>query len=466
MLGLVLAYVSLDSLTAWIPLRLPANSPPSINGAVLAFSLALTVVTSVLFGAIPALKLSRPRSNLSSLLAAGGRTGGGHLSRRAGQRLIGVEVALALVLLAGAGLVVKSFAKLMSVDLGFDSGQVLALEVEPLDQTPAVRDVYYRGLVQAIRGMPDVAAAGALSQLALTGGSSYGQLNTDSGTSIFGPMRPVLPGYFEALGVQPRVGRLPQDADVAAGGAAVVNTMLADQFFGGAAVGHALVVGEPPHARTLRIVGMVADLKLGGPRSRVEPTAFLTPDPKDDDEGPLTSMAILIRPREGVSISLDRLKQVADAIGPRVLVGRLRPLSEILGQSVAAPRHRMLLLALLGGFGLLLTLVGIFSMTAYAVSRRTREIGVRIAFGARAGDVVLTIVRDAIWPVAIGLALGLAGAYYGTRVIASFLYETTPHDPATLAAVVVVLGVAAVLAAWLPARRAATVDPVLALRAE
>jgi ABC-type antimicrobial peptide transport system permease subunit len=149
-----------------------------------------------------------------------------------------------------------------------------------------------------------------------------------------------------------------------------------------------------------------------------------------------------------------------------VLMGRVRPASAVISQQVARPRHRMLLLTLLGAFGLVLTLVGIFSMTAYAVARRTREIGVRVAFGARPWQVVGVMIRDAAWPVALGLIAGLAGTYYATGMIRSFLFQTTPHDPATLTAVVVVLGAAACLAAWLPARRAATVDPLSALRAE
>jgi FtsX-like permease family protein len=153
-------------------------------------------------------------------------------------------------------------------------------------------------------------------------------------------------------------------------------------------------------------------------------------------------------------------------VGPRVLVGRATPAAELLRQPVAAPRDRMLLLTMLGVFGLLLTLVGIFSMTAYAVARRTREIGVRMAFGARPVQVVGVMIKDAVWPAAFGLAAGLGGTYYATRLISSFLFQTTRYDPVTLVAVVAVLAAAACLAAWLPARRAASVDPVAALRAE
>jgi ABC-type antimicrobial peptide transport system permease subunit len=133
---------------------------------------------------------------------------------------------------------------------------------------------------------------------------------------------------------------------------------------------------------------------------------------------------------------------------------------------VVTPRRRTLLLGLLGGLGMLLTLVGVFSMTAYAVARRTQEIGVRMAFGAAPVDVVRTMVRDAAWPAFLGLAVGIAAAFYATRIIASFLFETTAHDPATFAAAAGLMGVAALVAAWVPARRAARVDPVIALRAE
>ncbi len=135
-------------------------------------------------------------------------------------------------------------------------------------------------------------------------------------------------------------------------------------------------------------------------------------------------------------LSIERLKAAAESMGPRVLVGDIKPAAALLSQQIMKPRHRMLLLTLLGVFGLLLTLVGIFSMTAYAVARRTREIGVRVAFGARPAQVVSVIIADAVWPVAFGLVAGLAGAYYAARIITSFLFETTPHDATTLLLVV------------------------------
>jgi predicted permease len=461
--GVLLAYASLDSLVALIPLSLPANSPVAINATVLAFALGLTVVTALLFGLVPALKLSRAPKMFSSMLAVGGRSGA-PLSRRAGQWLIAIEVTLALVLITGSGLILRSFARLVSVDLGFDAANVLTLEVEPLDQSAALRREYYASLADALRRLPEVAAAGAIDHLGLTGGGVYGFPKADTGAQVAGPQRTVLPGYFEAIGVRPLAGRLFEEADRANGEAVVVNASASQQYFAGSAIGHTLLSGGK-HPRQWRIVGVVPNVRHGGPQARVGPEMYVLPDPGAPETSSVT-LAMVMRLHDRASLPVDRLKQIAETLGPRVLVGQARPAAALVSQQVAKPRHRMLLITLLGAFGLLLTLIGIFSMTAYAVARRTREIGVRVAFGARPAQIVGVMIRDAVWPVVFGLAAGLAGTYYATRLIRSFLFQTAPHDPATLVAVVALVGAAASLAAWLPARRAASVDPLTALRAE
>ena len=461
--GVVLAYVALDSLVALVPLSLPPNSPVVINGTVLAFALGLTMVTALMFGLVPALKLSRAPMTMSTRLAVGGR-GGAPLSRRAGQWLIGVEVALALVLMTGSGLILRSFAKLLSVDLGFDTANVQTLEVEPLDQAAAIRRDYYVSLAGELRRQPGVLSAGAMDRLALEGGGSYSFPTADTGVGVEGPQRMVLPGYLEAVGVRPLAGRLLEDADVATGEAVVVNDILSRQYFSGAALGHTLETrGKTP--RHWRVVGVVPNIRHSGPLGRVEPQMYVLPDPRAASPSSM-QLAMVMRLRDGASLPLDRLKPIAEGVGPRVIVGRARPAGALIGQQVKRPRQRMVLLTLLGGFGLALTLVGIFSTTAYAVARRTREIGVRMAFGARPAQVIGAMMRDVAWPLALGLAAGLGGTWYATRVIRSFLFQTAPHDPATLAAVVALLGAAAFVAAWLPARRATSVDPLSALRAE
>ena len=222
--GVLLAYASLDSLVALVPLSLPANSPVAINATVLGFALGLTVVTALLFGLVPALKLSRAPKMISTMLAVGGR-GGAPLSKRAGQCLIGIEVALALVLMTGAGLILRSFARLVSVDLGFKVENVLTVEVEPLDPSAAVRREYYASLTAALRQLPEVASAGAIDQLALGGGSSYSSTTADTGAQFDGPTRTVLPGYFEAMDVRAIAGRLLEDADGVTGEAVLINAI-------------------------------------------------------------------------------------------------------------------------------------------------------------------------------------------------------------------------------------------------
>ena len=461
--GVLLAYASLDSLVALIPLELPANSPVTINATVLTFALGLTIVTALLFGLVPALKLSRAPKMISSMLAVSGR-GGAPLSKRAGQCLIGIEVALALVLMTGAGLILRSFARLVAVDLGFNVANVLTVEVEPLDQSAAVRREYYAALSAALRELPEVAAAGAIDELALDGGSSYSSTTADTGAQFDGPTRTVLPGYFEAMDVRAIAGRLLEDADRVTGEAVLINAIASNQYFGGNAVGHTLrSAGRSP--RQMRVVGVVPTMRLNGPRGRIRPELYALPHANDFDARSLR-LAVVMRLEDRASLPIERLKQTAESIGPRVLVGRARPGADVIGQHVTLARNRTLLLSMLGVFGLLLTLVGIFSMTAYAVARRTREVGVRVAFGARPAQVVGVMIRDALWPVAFGLVAGLAGAYYAARVITTFLFQTAPHDPLTLVSVVALLAAAAALAAWLPARRAASIDPVAALRAD
>jgi len=456
LVGLILAWTSLDALVAIIPMSLPSNSPATLNLPVLGFAAILSVVSSVVVGLVPALRISRAR--MGTQLAIAGRRHGSALSRRGGQLLIAAEVALAVVLLAGAGLMVRSFARLTRVDVGFDPSAVLTLEVEPLDPAPTVLEQYYPALVSAVRRLPELAAAGAVDYLPLRDGSLVTFVKGAGQTNLH--MRQVLPGYFEAMGLPVKRGRLPTESDrTGAEHVVLINEEAARLFFpDGSPVGRFLqTMGELPR----RIIGVVGNVRHSGPRSAPRPEAYVlygqaAPHP----------LRIVLRPRPSALLSGDRLRQMAQAVGPKVLVGRIRSGTDDLGERVVTPRRRTLLLSLLGGLGMLLTLVGIFSMTAYAVARRTQEIGIRMAFGAGPADVVLTMVRDAAWPAFLGLSVGMAGALYATRVIASFLFETTSHDPATFAAVAVLMGAAALVAAWVPARRAARVDPVVALRAE
>jgi predicted permease len=461
-LGVLLAWLSLDAIVANVPLSMPTNSPVTLNLIVLAATCALLVPTALLFGLWPAIRLSRVQ--VGSVLARTGRQRGSALSRRGGQLLIAAEVALAVILVTGAGLMIRSFMRIAAVDLGFARNGLVVMDVLPLDQNPAVHNEYYTSLLQQVRMIPGITAAGIVDNFSLGGASSFSSVTVD-GKDASGMFFRVTPGYFEAVGATLVAGRLPTAADGPTGQRGVIVSELAARtIFDGQAVGRQIVRAFP-NKTPWTVIGVVKDLQQGGPLStRQEPEFFFSLEITQYDLN--TAMSVVMRPTDSISGLSDRARRLAQSVGPRVLVERIRTSEEMFGTTVLNPKRRTVLLGLLGGLGLTLALVGVFGMTAYSVARRTPEIGVRMAFGARPGQVVGTMVRDSAVPIAIGAVLGVGGALLVTGVIKSFLFGTAPNDPATLATVAATLAAAGCLAALVPAMRAAKVDPATSLRTE
>jgi predicted permease len=461
-LGILLAWLSLDAIVANIPLSISSNAPVRLNLTVLAATVALLIPTALLFGLAPALRLSRVR--VATVLARSGRQRGSALSRRGGQLLIAAEVALAVVLVAGGGLMIRSFMKISAVDLGFNPRGLIVMQALPLDRSPAVHEQFYRGLLQQVRGIPGIESAGIIDNFALGGGTTFSGIEV-AGKSKDTTMFEATPGYFEAIGATLTSGRFPTDADYAANAHAAVVTETAEKAnFDGHAVGQQFTkAGRDKSVWT--VVGVIKDLKHGGPLStRQEPQTFFMLSISEFDLN--TAMTVVMRPARPLPGLADQLRRVAAGVGPRVLVERIRTSEEFFGDRVVTPRRRTVLLGLLGGLGMALALVGVFGMTAYSVTRRTAEIGVRMAFGARPGQVVRTMLRDSAVPIAIGAAIGAGGALLASRTIESFLFATAPTDPLTLVITTATLATAAIFAALVPAMRAARVDPASSLRAE
>ena len=466
-IGVLLAWATLDVIVANVPLTMPDNSPVTLNLKVLGATAALLIPTTLIFGLVPAIRLSR--TSIGFALARNNRQVGSSLSARGGQWLIASEVALAVVLVAGAGLMIRSFVRISGVDLGFSPDGLVTMEVLPLDRTPAAHKEYYRSLLRQVRTTAGVSQAGLVDNFPLGGSSRYSNVSV-AGKRASVTVFETAPGYFETVVATLRAGRFPSDADDAAGlrGVVINETAARALFPDGRAVGSELVRAGTD-SRPWTVLGVIADFRHGGPielipgRMHNQPHVFF---PLEPTAATLTQARLLVmRPSPGAPALADQLRRVAQSIGP-ALVERIRTGEEWFGQNVITPKRRTVLLVLLGALGLILALVGVFGMTAYSVTRRTAEIGVRMAFGARPSQVVRRIVRDAAYPILIGTVVGVVGASFATRIITTFLFQTAPTDPVTFAAVAVTLIVTGGLAALIPALRAAQVDPASCLRSE
>ena len=459
---------------------LPAYALVTIDARVLAFTLALGIITPLVFGLVPALQVSHPE--LRDTLAEGSRQGAAPSRSRVRSLLVGAEVAVALMLLIGAGLFIKSFANVLSVDPGFDPrGVVVAHMTLPgqLSQDGDRAAAFYASLLQRVRALPGVKAAGATNQLPL-GGADFGGAFTFVGTADPGAIgtneydgykfsasyRVVTPGYFDALGSHMMQGRAITEGDrIGQTPVAVVNEAFARQFLPNTnPLGVRLqYAGMDPVNPVFTIVGVVSNVRHRALIRDSAPEVFVSMNQATfRARWDVTVLARAARPEQQASVAAALRRTVRDA-NPDIPL-EMSTMETVVSESIASQRFLLVALGTFALVALLLASTGIYSVLSQIVAQRSREVGVRMALGADASRVVRLMLGNVLLPVAFGAAAGGAAAAATMRLLGSFLFEVRPLDPATFAGAVILLVAVAVLAGYVPARRATRVDPVRALR--
>jgi putative ABC transport system permease protein len=468
--GLLLAVWGSAALVALAPKNVPRLAETSVDGWVLAFTLGLSVISSLLFGLAPALHASRVDLN-DALKQGGGRAvvGGGGRIRAA---LVVAEIALSVVLLAGAGLLIKSFNALHNVALGYHPEHVLVMETSvPASDEKSARSAtsFYKDLLHDVAALPGVTASGATR-------STPGHVPSDGsywldhlpprdqmGNAPGAVLSVVTPGAFAALGIPLRTGRDFNEGDIYdAPFTAIVNEALARESFPGQdPIGHSIFCGLDS-LNPMRIVGVVGDVRQYGPAREPSPEIYM---PYQQHPQPSTALSILVRTSNDPAALQETLRRKTRERSPDVPV-KFTTMDASLSENVAAPRFRTLMLVIFAAVAVCLAMAGVYGVMAYMVSQRSNEIGLRMALGASPRDVWRLVLRQGMLLTGAGLVLGLAGAIAATRLLTSVLFEVKPSDPTTYAAVAALLAVVALAASYIPAYRASKVDPLVALRQE
>ena len=475
-LGLLLAFWATGSFVAARLddlRRVGLDDSVRVDGTVLTFAVGITVLVGVLTGLLPAF---RTADGLAGALQSAGRRGSAlHHGRRVRSALVVGQVALAVVLLHGAGLLLRSFVQLTSVDPGFRSEQVLSFRVDlPPAAHPSSEQVqtFFTGVLDRIRRHPGVLSVGGIHHLPIGSGGRFRSRFQVEGRTFEGEepsigVRIVTPEYFLTLGMSVLRGRGIANQDRAGGlPIVVINERAAAQFFAGedpigrrlAAFGYDALENA---ADAFMVVGVVGDVRSRGLNEAPQAEAYFA-----HAQVPQRQMFVVVHTAGDPLAQIAGIRAEIRAIDPNLPIPEFRTLDQVVADSVSRPRVLTTLLGVFSGVALTLAAVGIFGLLSFLVARRTREMGVRIALGASPSTLVSTIVREALGLVVIGLSIGLGGALALTRMLESELFNVTPTDPVTFVGVGLMLGMTALLASLLPAWRAAAVDPLVALRAD
>ena len=471
--ALLFAAGALRMLALVQPGELPRIESVAIDWRVLFFTLVISLLTGCLFGLVPLFQVVLPGARLG--LQPGRTTAGpAPSSVRARQSLIVVQFAFALMLLCAAGLLLRSLAQLQSVDVGFDPEHLVTarlwLHAKKYDDISA-QSRFYAQLDARLAQLPGAQSAALVTEVPLGGNRLPHNIVFKGRAPVAEGSEPdvltnlVSPELFRTLGMKMLRGR-PFDAADREGAplVAVINDAMAREYFAGEdPIGKAVAYARMPERRWMTVVGVVSDIKEFGPDVPAEPVLY-TPIQQKLEEWRRWSGIVVRGPDAGPLAS--GIKQAVWSIDPAVPVTKLMPMTDLMAATLAQRRFTALLLTLFAATALALAMIGIYGVIAYSVVQRTREIGVRMALGAQRRQVVWVVLRQALLLGAIGVALGTAGSFFASRALASMVFGVSAHDPATFAAVAMLLLAVALLASLLPAWRATRIDPSAALRAE
>ncbi len=472
-LGLLLAVVGVAAITRLLPQDFPRLGDIGMDWRVLAFTLGTSVLTGFLFGFAPALHISR--TDVQEVVKETGRgTAGSVRSNRLRHALIIAEVALSVVLLAGAGLLFRSFLRLQAVNTGFTPQQVLTAKLSPSGQqfrNLADYGAFYDQLLTRVRAIPGVQAAGAISILPLSKGPTTsfrieGRPILPFDKWVPTSFRSVSPDYFRAMNIPIMQGRAFTEQDNEnAPPIVMINQALAQRDFPGEnAVGKRItlrntVVNNVPV--WFEIVGVTANVRSTELSEEAPPEFYFA-----NKQSPFELMAVVIRSTVEPESLAPSLRQAVTDVNRSVPISDIKTMEHIVSESVTQPRFNLFLLGLFSGIALLLSAAGIYGVTAYTVTQRTQELGIRLALGAQVRDILKMILGQGMIVIGIGLVIGLAAAFALTRLMRSLLFGVGQNDPVTFGAITLVLLLVALVACYIPARRAAKVDPLIALKYE
>jgi putative ABC transport system permease protein len=469
MFGLLLALWGVDLLLANSPGDIPRLKDVGLDWRVLAFTVSATLLTGLVFGLAPALQASK--TNLNEALKEGGRTSGGAAARQRVRSLfVVIQVALALVLLIGAGLLIRSFMRLRQVDPGFDPENVLTMNIampESKYPTSQQQTQFLGELLRRIKNVPGVEHASAVEPLPLSSSDLVlsfviqGQPPADPGAKTSANWRTVGPDYFHTMNIPLARGRyFTEQDDERSQKVIIINQSMAERYFPDKdPLGQQLTIGY--NRATCEIVGVVGDVRHLGLDTEAGAEMY-TPF----SQTPWEAMSLVLRTSSEPASVVAAVRGQVESLDSEMPVSGVRTMETILSNSVASPRFNMMLLAIFAAVALVLAAVGIYGVISYSVTQRTHEIGIRMALGAKETDVLRMVVGQGMVLAMIGVAAGLAGAFAVTRLMSKLLYGVSTTDPATFALISLLLVAVAVVSSYIPARRATRVDPMVALRYE